>query len=85
MKPILESGVAHGSETENNIFTTAHANGITILEYFGNRLVSWSDTEFDAPRTLVDSLYQRALYVPAERVVPYQGRYRQAVKLLLAF
>lgn len=58
IKPIVESGVAHGSETENNIFTTAHANGITILEYFGNRLVSWSDTEFEAPRTLVDSLYK---------------------------
>jgi len=58
MKPIVESGVAHGSETENSIFATAHENGITILEYFGNRLVSWSDTEFEAPRTLVDSIYK---------------------------
>ncbi len=59
MKPVVESGVAHGSETENNIFATAHENGITILEYFGDRLVSWSDTEFEAPRTLVDSIYTR--------------------------
>jgi len=59
MKPVVESGVAHGSETENNIFATAHKNGITIHEYFGDRLVSWSDTEFEAPRTLVDSIYTR--------------------------
>ncbi|TFG42214.1 MAG: hypothetical protein E4H43_03505, partial [Bacteroidia bacterium] len=59
MKPIVESGVAHGSETENNIFAVAYENGITILEYFGNKLVSWSDTEFDAPRTLTDSIYKK--------------------------
>lgn len=59
MKPILASGVPHGTEVENSLFARAHENGITILEYMGNRLVSWSDTEFDAPRVLHDSLFTR--------------------------
>lgn len=57
MKPILASGVPHGTEIETSLFARAHENGITILEYLGNRLVSWSDTEFDAPRVLQDSLF----------------------------
>ncbi|MBN2667213.1 MAG: hypothetical protein JXR67_11935, partial [Bacteroidales bacterium] len=59
MKPILASGVPHGTEVENSLFARAHENGITILEYLGDRLVSWSDTEFDAPRVLHDSLFTK--------------------------
>ena len=59
MKPILASGEPHGSATENNLFSVAKQNGITILEYIGTRLVSWSDTDFDVPRTLSDSIYQK--------------------------
>ena len=59
MKPILASGVPHGTDVENNLFSRAHENGITILEYMGNRLISWSDTDFDAPRTLHDSLFRK--------------------------
>lgn len=60
MKPILASGVPHGTDVENNLFARAHENGITILEYMGNRLISWSDTEFEAPRALHDSLFNKS-------------------------
>ncbi|MCX6260167.1 MAG: hypothetical protein NTY95_04925, partial [Bacteroidia bacterium] len=46
MKPILERGDPHGSESENNIFAVASQNSITLLEYIGNKLRFWSDTEF---------------------------------------
>jgi two-component system, NtrC family, nitrogen regulation sensor histidine kinase NtrY len=61
MKPILASGEPHGSPTENNLFSVAKQNGITILEYIGGRLVSWSDTDFDVPRTLSDSIYLKPI------------------------
>ncbi len=34
-------------------------NSITLLEYIGNKLRFWSDTEFDVPRILVDSIYKK--------------------------
>jgi two-component system nitrogen regulation sensor histidine kinase NtrY len=61
MKPILASGEPHGSPTENNLFSLARQNGITILEYFGDRLVSWSDTDFDVQLTLTDSIYKKPI------------------------
>ena len=57
MKPILARGETHGSETENDIFSIAEQSRITILEYIENKLIYWSDTEFDVPRILTDSLY----------------------------
>lgn len=59
MKPILAKGETHGSAAENSIFSTANQNNITILEYIEDRLVSWSDTDFDVPRTLADSIYEK--------------------------
>ena len=59
MMPILERGEAHGSESENNIFAIANQNSITILEYIGDKLRFWSDTNFDVPRALVDSIYKK--------------------------
>ncbi|MBS1232332.1 MAG: hypothetical protein H6R35_1170, partial [Bacteroidetes bacterium] len=59
MKPILARGETHGSPTENKLFSTAEQNGITILEYIENKLVYWSDTDFDVPRILVDSIYSK--------------------------
>jgi two-component system nitrogen regulation sensor histidine kinase NtrY len=58
MKPILARGETHGSKTENDLFSIAEENGITILEYIDNKLIYWSDTEFDVPRVLTDSLYK---------------------------
>jgi two-component system nitrogen regulation sensor histidine kinase NtrY len=59
MKPILASGEAHGSALENKLFSVAEQNGITILEYIDNNLRYWSDTRFDMPRILVDSIYKK--------------------------
>ena len=59
MRPILARGESHGSETENDLFLIAEQSRITILEYLGNKLFYWSDTEFDVPHILTDSLYKK--------------------------
>jgi two-component system nitrogen regulation sensor histidine kinase NtrY len=59
MKPILARGETHGSVTENDLFSIAERSRITILEYIENKLIYWSDTEFDVPRILTDSLYKK--------------------------
>ena len=61
MKPVLARGETHGSTSENKLFSIAESNHITILEYIGNKLIYWSDTGFDVPRILVDSLYKKPL------------------------
>jgi signal transduction histidine kinase len=61
MMPILARGESHGSVSEKNIFSLAEQNGITLLEYIGNRLAYWSNTDFDVPRTMVDSIYTKPL------------------------
>jgi len=61
MKPILARGETHGSTAENNLFSVAEQNHITILEYIGKKLIYWSDTDFDVPQILVDSLYKKEL------------------------
>ncbi|MDP4221731.1 MAG: HAMP domain-containing sensor histidine kinase [Bacteroidota bacterium] len=61
MLPILAKGEPHGSASENALFTLAAGNGITILEYFDNRLAFWSDTEFDVPRRLTDTTFSQPL------------------------
>jgi signal transduction histidine kinase len=60
MKPVLARGEKHhGSVRENDLFALAEKNSITLLEYMGGRLIYWSDTDFDVPRVLADSLYMR--------------------------
>lgn len=59
MEPILARGEKHGSELENDLFSVAMRNNITILEYIENKLAYWSDTEFDVPRVLTDSLHNK--------------------------
>ena len=61
MKPILANENHHGSDTENNLFSIAEKNRISILEYFDNKLVYWSDNEFDVPSVYIDSLYNKPL------------------------
>jgi len=61
MKPILAKKDHHGSISENNLFSVADENKITILEYFDNRLVHWSDNEFDVPPVLYDNMYSKPL------------------------
>ena len=57
MKPVLAKDDHHGSLSENNIFLNAEENNITLLEYIDNKLIYWSDNEFDVPYLLPDSLY----------------------------
>lgn len=61
MKPILAKDDHHGSISENNIFLIADENNITILEYIDNKLIYWSDNEFDVPVLLNDTLYNKPL------------------------
>ena len=72
MRPILARGETHGSVSENKLFSIAEQNRITILEYIENKLIYWSDTDFDVPRILVDSIYYKTIYLHAERVVSYK-------------
>jgi two-component system nitrogen regulation sensor histidine kinase NtrY len=61
MKPILAKENHHGSVLENNVYSTAERNHISILEYLDNRLNYWSDNDFDVPRVLNDSVYTKPL------------------------
>jgi two-component system, NtrC family, nitrogen regulation sensor histidine kinase NtrY len=61
MKPILASEDHHGSITENSLFSLADKNKITILEYIDNKLIYWSDNEFDIPQFINDSIFSRNL------------------------
>jgi len=61
MKPILAWENHHGSNSENDLFSEADKNKITILEYVDNVLLYWSDNEFDVPPVYVDSLYSKPL------------------------
>ncbi|MCX6254583.1 MAG: ATP-binding protein [Bacteroidia bacterium] len=61
MKPILAKEDHHGSISENNLFSIAEQNKITILEYLDNKLFYWSDNGFDAPQFLDDTLYVKPL------------------------
>ena len=61
---MLLSNVAHhdhGSDTEKSIFKNAEKHSIVILEYFDDRLVYWSDDNFDVPLHFSDTLYNKPL------------------------
>jgi two-component system, NtrC family, nitrogen regulation sensor histidine kinase NtrY len=59
LEPIIARGEPHGSVSENNLFTIAEQNEITILEYMDNKLTYWSDNAFDVPLILEDSTYSK--------------------------
>ncbi len=61
MTPVLARSDHHGSVTENNLFSIAEQNEITILEYIDNKLVYWSDNEFDVPFFINDSIFSQNL------------------------
>ncbi len=61
MRPILANENHHGSVSENNLFSEAGQNNITILEYLDNTLFYWSDNGFDVPRHLTDTTYNKPL------------------------
>lgn len=75
----LASGQLYGSASEKNVFTVANKNGITILEYFDETLVHWSDNDFDVPVMLDDSLFlkpvifmQNGWFLPEKRMAGNQ-------------
>jgi two-component system, NtrC family, nitrogen regulation sensor histidine kinase NtrY len=61
MQPLLASNNHHGSVSENNLFSIAEENNITILEYLDNKLHYWSDNGFDVPSFMTDSIYNKPL------------------------
>jgi two-component system, NtrC family, nitrogen regulation sensor histidine kinase NtrY len=61
MKPILAKENKIDTISQNNLFTLAERNNISILEYLDNKLAYWSDNEFDVPAKFVDSLYNKPL------------------------
>jgi two-component system nitrogen regulation sensor histidine kinase NtrY len=61
MKPILSEDDHHGSITENNLFSVAENNNITILEFLDNKLIYWSDNGFNVPSNIGDTTYSNNL------------------------
>ena len=61
MEMLISNRAHHGSDTEKNIFTVAEKNNIIILEYSDNKLVYWSDDNFDVPLYFNDTLYNKPL------------------------
>jgi signal transduction histidine kinase len=59
LEPVIAAGDHHGSDSENNIFSIASENEITILEYLDNKLIWWSDNAFDVPLELNDTTYTK--------------------------
>jgi two-component system, NtrC family, nitrogen regulation sensor histidine kinase NtrY len=61
MKPILAKENHHGSGPEKDLFSVAEKNNISIIEYIDNKLVYWSDNEFDVPAVFADTLVTKPL------------------------
>lgn len=59
LKPILANEDHHGSIPENDLFQVAAKNRITLLEFLDNKLVHWSDNDFDVPVFYDDSVYRK--------------------------
>jgi two-component system nitrogen regulation sensor histidine kinase NtrY len=57
LKPILANVSHTGTVAPDNSKT--EENHITILEYVDNKLVYWSDNEFDVPPVYIDSLFNK--------------------------
>ena len=61
LKPLLARDEFHDSQIERNILTAATRNEITILYYLDNKLIHWSENDFDVPATLDDSIFLKPL------------------------
>jgi two-component system nitrogen regulation sensor histidine kinase NtrY len=60
IRPLLAAGDTLVTVPEMGLFNTARQNRITILEYMGDKLTYWSDTDFDVPVILEDSIYTKS-------------------------
>jgi len=61
LKRLKLIGEPHGSAAEKDLFSVAEENNITILEYFDDNLVYWSDNDFDVPPVIDDSLFTKSI------------------------
>ena len=61
LKPVLSRENPNDTISKNDLFTTAEKNRISLLEYLDNKLVYWSDNEFDVPRVYIDSLSSKPM------------------------
>ena len=61
MEPILARGEPHGSVAEKMLYSLAEKNEITILEYLDDKLIYWSDNNFDVPLFIEDSTYTQPI------------------------
>jgi two-component system, NtrC family, nitrogen regulation sensor histidine kinase NtrY len=61
LKPVLAKENGNDTISKNALFTLAETKRISILEYLDNKLVYWSDNEFDVPPVYIDSLYNKPL------------------------
>ncbi|MBN1108246.1 MAG: HAMP domain-containing protein, partial [Bacteroidales bacterium] len=61
LKPLTASGNLNDTVSENSLFSIARRNDITVLQYLDNKLVYWSDNDFDVPMFFDDSLYARPI------------------------
>ena len=60
LKHSLDSGEEISQVVNENPFSIIENQG-TILFYFDNKLVHWSDNSFDVPRTWTDSIFSKPL------------------------
>jgi two-component system, NtrC family, nitrogen regulation sensor histidine kinase NtrY len=60
LKLIFNKGENVSSTTKENLFSIIKNQG-TLLEYFDNKLVHWSDNSFDVPQVYNDSLFSKQL------------------------
>ncbi len=62
LKLILAGGEQHGSVAEKDLFSLADQNRISILEYFDNKLIHWSDNDFDVPGQIQnDTIFKKPI------------------------
>jgi signal transduction histidine kinase len=59
IRPVLAKENVNDTISRNDLFKVAEKNRISILEYLDNKLVYWSDNEFDVPLVFIDSLYSK--------------------------
>ena len=61
IETIISNESHRSSDSEKRICEIAEKNNITILEYYNDSLVYWSNNNFDVPTHFIDTLYLKSL------------------------
>src|SRR5664279_1281088 len=61
IKPVLANINHTGSIAETDLFSEVEKNKISLLEYVDNKLIYWSDNEFDVPPDYIDTLLNKPM------------------------